>query len=266
MKPEAILIRASSLAALFECPARWEAQYIRKLRMPASASARLGTAVHASTALFDASRLNGTKLTADEAAGAAVDAIHKPDEDVVWDELQPSEAEKIALSLHRLYCAAIAPRQIYAAVEASCERLELTDLGIALTGTVDRVRRTEDGYGIVDIKTGKSAVSADGTCRTQGHAAQLAVYELLAEHGADVLIEAPAQIVGLQVAKTERGQRAATGSISGGRELLLGDEGSPGLLEMAARLVHGGNFYGNPRSNGCGEKYCPIFKTCKWRR
>ena len=128
------------------------------------------------------------------------------------------------------------------------------------------MRRTEDGYGIADIKTGKSAVGADGTCKTQGHAAQLAVYELLAEHSTDICIEAPAQIIGLQVAKTERGQRVATGTIPGGRDLLIGDEEFPGLLEMAATLIHSGNFYGNPRSNGCGEKYCPIFNTCKWRR
>ena len=234
---EPILIRASSLAGLFECPARWEAQNIRGLRTPSSGSARLGTAVHTSTALFDTSRMNGTGITPDEAAGAAVDAIHKPDEEVVWDDLQPTEAERIALSLHRLYCS-----------------------------TVDRVRRTEGGYGIADIKTRKSAVGADGTCKTQGHAAQLAVYELLAEHSTDICIEAPAQIIGLQVAKTERGQRVATGTISGGRDLLIGDEEFPGLLEMAATLIHSGNFYGNPRSNGCGEKYCPIFNTCKWRR
>ena len=242
---EPILIRASSLAGLFECPARWEAQNIRGLRTPSSGSARLGTAVHTSTALFDTSRMKGTGITPDEAAGAAVDAIHKPDEEVVWDDLQPTEAERIALSLHRLYCSTIAPRQTYAAVEATCERLDIADLGIALTGTVDRVRRTEDGY---------------------GNAAQLAVYELLAEHSTDICIEAPAQIIGLQVAKTERGQRVATGTISGGRDLLIGDEEFPGLLEMAATLIHSGNFYGNPRSNGCGEKYCPIFNTCKWRR
>lgn len=263
---ENVTIRASSLPTLFACPACWEARHIRQLRLPASGQARLGTAIHASTALFDASRLSGNDITTDEAAGAAVDAIHKPDEEVVWDELQPTEAERIALALHRLYCETIAPKQAYAAVEATCDSLEINDLGIALTGTVDRVRLTQEGYGIADLKTGKSAVAADGTCRTQGHAAQIAVYELLAEQSAHVAIEAPAQIIGLQVAKTEKGQRAATGTIHGGRELLLGDENSPGLLEMAARIIRNGTFYGNPKAHFCGEKYCPIFNTCKWRR
>lgn len=263
---ENIVIRASSLAALFACPARWEAKHIRKLRLPANAYARLGTAIHASTALFDASRLSGNDITTDEAAGAAVDAIYKPNEEVIWDELQPPEAERIALSLHRLYCETIAPKQIYAAVEATCNSLEIRDLGIVLTGTVDRVRRTDEGFGITDLKTGKSTVAADGTCRTQGYAAQIAVYELLAEQSAHVAIEAPAQIIGLQAAKTKKGQRIATGIIHGGRALLLGDEDSPGLLEIAAQLVRSGTFYGNPKTQFCGEKYCPIFNTCKWRR
>lgn len=263
---ENIIIRASSLAALFACPARWEAKYIRHLRLPATAYARLGTAVHVSTALFDNNRLLGKKITSEEAAGAAVDAIYKPNEEVIWDELRPTEAERIALALHRLYCETIAPKQTYAAVEARCERLEITDLGIALTGTVDRIRHTEEGFGITDLKTGKSAVAADGSCRTQGYTAQIAVYELLAEQSAHVAIEAPAQIIGLQAAKTKKSQRVATGIIHGGRELLLGDEDSPGLLEIAAKIIRSGIFYGNPKTQFCGEKYCPIFNTCKWRR
>lgn len=263
---EPVLIRASSLPGLFECPARWEAVHINKIRMPRSSAAQLGTAVHAGTALFDDSWLYGPGLDPDDTAGAVVDAIHKPETDVLWDEMQPAEAERIALSLHYLYCEQVAPKQTYAAVEATCERLDITDLGIALTGTVDRVRVVDGEYGIADIKTGKAAVSADGICKTQGHSAQMAVYELLAEHSAGVKISAPAQIIGLQVAKTDRGRRAATGTISGGRELLLGDEDQPGLLEMAAKIIKSGVFFGNPRSVGCGEKYCPIFKTCNWRR
>lgn len=152
---EPILIRASSLAGLFECPARWEAQNIRGLRTPSSGSARLGTAVHTSTALFDTSRMNGTGITPDEAAGAAVDAIHKPDEEVLWDDLQPTEAERIALSLHRLYCSTIAPRQTYAAVEATCERLDIADLGIALSGGAAGQQRAGRKYA---DETGKRMV------------------------------------------------------------------------------------------------------------
>lgn len=111
-----VSIRASSLGELFDCPARWEAKHVKRLRLPTSASARLGTAVHAGTALYDQSILDGSPLTPDEAAGAVVDAIHRPDEDVDWEDSSPREAESIAVPLHRLYCERIAPEQEYVAV------------------------------------------------------------------------------------------------------------------------------------------------------
>lgn len=80
---EPVLIRASSLPGLFECPARWEAVHINKIRMPRSSAAQLGTAVHAGTALFDDSWLYGPGLGPDDTAGAVVDAIHKPETDVL---------------------------------------------------------------------------------------------------------------------------------------------------------------------------------------
>lgn len=261
-----IPLRASSLPELFDCPARWEARNIRKLRLPRSAAAQLGTAVHAGTALYDKSRLDGNPLTADEAAGAVVDAIHRPEEDVAWDDGSPAEAESIGIALHKRYCAEVAPKQNYVAVEATCDALEISDLGITLTGTTDRVFITDDGYGIADIKTGKTAVGTDGTVKTAGHAAQIGVYELLAGAAIGQRMEAPAQIIGLQTAKTARGQRVGIGAIHSARELLVGDEDSPGLLQLAADMLHAGRFFGNPRSQLCNPKFCPAYPTCKWRR
>lgn len=263
---ESIVIRASSLSTLFDCPARWAAVHIDGKRMPSNGKATLGRAVHASTAVYDQSKLDGSGISIDEAAAAAVDAIHKPDEDVVWDDDSPIDAERIALSLHSKYCHEIAPIQNYKAVEVECERLDITDIGIALTGTTDRVRETEDGFSICDIKTGKQAVGADGNVKTAGHAYQMGVYELLAEHGSGLPIRGAAQIIGLTTAKTEKSQRVGTGEISGAREVLLGDDESPGVLQMASRLVHGGDFWGNPKSMLCHNSYCPIYSTCKFRK
>ena len=261
-----IRIRASSLGELFDCPARWEAKYVRGMRLPRSGAAQLGTAVHAGTAVFDRSRIAGNPVTADEAAGAVVDAVHRPQEDVDWGGDNPREAETIGIALHKRYCREIAPRQHYVAVEATCDRLAIIDLGLVLTGTTDRVTRTEDGYGIADIKTGKSAVAADGTVKTAGHAAQIAVYELLAGQALGCAMEAPAQIIGLQVAKTERGQRVGIGTIAGARGLLVGDEEQPGLLQIAADMLHASRFFGNPRSQLCNPKFCPAHKLCRWRK
>ena len=264
---QVVTIRASALSTLFDCPARFEARYIRGLTLPRTGKAQLGTAVHASTAAYDSSTLNGSGVTVEEAAAAAVDAIHRPAEDVAWeDDLPASDAESIALALHRKYCAEIAPKQDYAAVEVKCECLEIADLGLALTGTTDRVRRSDSGFGISDLKTGKQAVSADGTVATAKHAMQLGIYELLAENASGLAITEPAQIVGMQTGKTDKAQRVATAEVHTARELLIGTQDQPGVLEHASKLIHSGAFYGNPSSPLCNPKYCPIYKTCHYRR
>jgi len=261
-----VFIRASSLAELFDCPARWEAKHIKGLRLPRSAAAQLGTAVHAGTAVFDSSRLpGGSPVSADDAASALVDAIQHPAEDVDWEDTVPSEAERIALALHTKYCADVAPKQDYLGVEVRCEKLELPELGIALTGTTDRVRKTPAGLGISDLKTGGKAVGVDGKAVTQGHGIQLGVYELLAEHAMDLQITAPAQIVGMQTGKTHISQRVGTGEVPDARAALLGSEEAPGLLEHASQLIHSGAFYGNPKSFLCSARYCPAHSTCRFK-
>jgi RecB family exonuclease len=263
-----ITIRASALGDFFDCPARAEAKHLLGKRTPMGGAALLGKAVHAATAVYDQSVIDGSGITVDEAAAAAVDTIHRPDEEVSLDaDESTKEAEGIAIALHRRYCAEIAPRQEYLAVEVTCDRLEITDLGIALTGTTDRVGRNAAGEaGILDIKTGKTAVGADGTVKTAGHAYQLGVYELLAERASGLPIAAPAQIIGLQTGKTERGQRAGiSGPVVGARDVLIGDETQPGVLEMVARMIHAGAFPGNPRSMLCGPRFCPIHQSCRFR-
>lgn len=266
MANSTVIIRASSLPHLFDCPARWCAIHIDGRRLPSTGKAQLGKAVHASTAVFDQSRIDGADITINDAAAAAVDVIHCPDEEVDWEDDNPRDAEKIALSLHAKYCSEIAPAQKYSAVEVKCDRLDITDLGLSLTGTTDRVRETEEGFSICDIKTGKAAVGSDGAVKTAGHAAQLGIYELLAEHASGIAITAPAQVIGLNTAKTPASQRVATGEIRGAKQVLVGDEDSPGLLQYASKIVRSGDFYGNPRSMMCAERYCPNYNTCRYRK
>lgn len=261
-----ITIRASSLGTLFDCPARWAATHIDGMRMPSNGKATLGKAVHASTAVFDQSTIDGAGITIDESAAAAVDAITHPDDEVVWGEDSPIDAEKIAISLHAKYCQQIAPRQQYTAVEVTCEKLEIADLCIALSGSTDRIRKVAEGQAICDLKTGKAAVGSDGTVKTAGHAFQMGVYELLAQHSAGVPITGPAQIIGMNTAKTPASQRIGTGEIVGARDVLLGDGESPGVLEHASRIIHSGSFFGNPKSMMCHGAYCPIHSTCKFRK
>ena len=89
--------------------------------------------------------------------------------------------------------------------------------------------------------------------------------EIIAGHAIGRTIDAPAQIIGLQVAKTDKGRRAGIGTIQDARHILLDDGESPGLLRHAAAMLHSGNFYGNPRSQLCNPKYCPAHAGCRWR-
>jgi hypothetical protein len=259
-------IRASSLAELFDCPARWEAKHLLGKRLPHSPAAQLGTAVHAGTAVFDASRLpGGSPVSAYDAAGAVVDAIHQPNEDVNWENTTPKAVEKIALALHTRYCAEIAPQQDYLAVELEFETLEIPELGIALTGTNDRVSRRNGQIGIDDLKTGQRAIDDDGNVMTQKHVAQLGVYELLASYKLETPITAPARIIAMQTGKTPQTQQIGIGEISGARDVLLGTEEAPGMLEYASRLIRSGDFYGNSSSWLCSKKYCPAHATCRFK-
>lgn len=54
---------------------------------------------------------------------------------------------------------------------------------------------------------------------------QLGVYELLAGQALGQPMEAPAQIIGLQVAKTDAGRCVGTGEVGCAREALLDGEG-----------------------------------------
>lgn len=263
-----VRIRASSLSELFDCPRRWSAKHLEGLRLPTSGAAQLGTAVHAGTALFDQSRIVQAGLTIDDCIGQVVDAIYKPETDVDWSDSSPKEAEQIATALHKKYCREISPRFEFAAVEATCNQLDIPELGISLTGTTDRIYydARNDAYGIADLKTGKAAVGSDGTVKTSGHAAQMAVYEVLAEQATGHAIDAPAKIVGLQTAKTEASRRVGIGEIHDAKELLVGSDDEPGLLELASGFIKSGNFFGNPRSSLCSSKYCPAYNLCRFRR
>jgi hypothetical protein len=268
VKREPVTIRASSLGSLFDCPARWIAIHLEGKRTPSSANSALGTGVHAGTAVYDESRLPGrSPVSLDDAKQAAFESVTKPRDEVDWEGEQPTKAADVAVSLTERYCTLFAPTVEYAAVEISVDSLLLTDLDIVLTGHTDRVRRTDDGLGICDLKTGKTAVGTDGTAKTHGHAAQMGVYEIVAETALGARMDLPAQIIGLQTNLTPDKQRIGTGEIEGAREVLIGNEEHTGLLRVAAQLVHGDIApWGNPKSMMCHKRYCPNYQTCFWRR
>lgn len=268
---EKIKLRASSLPDFCDCPARWEAKYIKGMFNPTSYKAYLGTCVHAGTAVYDMAVMSGMNASDKELAESAVEVAHRtlytPDEDIAWDDQTPEGIEPIVLSLVKMYISKIAPQMKYIAVEETCKDLHLDDLGLILTGTTDRVYQSADGgYGIADLKTGGTAVASDGTVKTTPHAMQMGIYELLVENTFDKLkVTAPAAIIGLQTAKTEKGRRVGIGYVENAKDMLVGTPEERGVLEIFSAVAHNGLFIGNPKSAICSEKFCPAYNACRFR-
>ncbi|WP_175443074.1 RecB family exonuclease [Halofilum ochraceum] len=272
----AVRVRASSLAELFDCPARWAAKHLQGESLPDSGRAHLGTAVHHATGLFDQARVEGRTMDPTDAADAFVEAF-RADEHVHWFDVKKAEAERTGVGLVALYCQDIAGGFDFDSVELTCEEVEI-DMGdglvLRLTGTLDRIYRdvftTDEGIeverrGIADLKTGRAAVDSVGNVKMDWHGAQLAVYELLGLLGQRTTGEeliAPGKIIGL---KTEGTPAAGIGTIPDGRGLLLGNNTQTGLLEYAAGIIKSGLWWGNPRSMMCHHRFCPIHNQCRFR-
>lgn len=260
-------IRASSLSELFDCPARWEAKNVLGQRLPIGGAGRLGTAIHEATTLFDYGHLQGVAVSLDECDSVLVDQVWHPNEEVDWEDLDQQTAETTGRALVRRYIQHIAPTQRYIGIEVRADALTLADVGITLTGTIDRIYEADDGsLGIGDIKTGKTACSADGTVKTAGHGVQMGIYSILASHALQEPVTAPARIYGLTTGKTDKGQHVGVGEIDNPMDALLGDDNHRGLLHHAGQLIQSGLFYGNPKSTLCSAKFCPAFQTCPFRK
>jgi len=266
-----VTIRASSFSDLLDCALRWYATHILGMQRPASAAAHLGTSLHVGTGMFDAARLpGGTPITADDAAGAFVDALHHPKEDVerTDDDLPLKDAERIGIALTARYCTDLAPKQKYIAVEHRFEALDVrTEHGtLRFSGTTDRIRETADGKrGIADVKSGQRAVEGIKTTPravTDKHGPQIGIYTLLAEQSLGYALDAPGQIIGMQ---TTSSAAVATGEIEQPKLALLGDDEHPGLIDLAARMMKEGIFMPNPGSLTCSPRYCPYWEKCCYR-
>lgn len=258
-------VRASSVAAFFDCPLRWATIHLERKWLPASSAARIGTAVHRSTALYDQARGAGIEMSIEDTADVVLETIRDPDEDVDWGGMPEKKAIEIGIGCHTKYCDQIGQHATYSHVEETLDALaiEVPVMGqdpveLVLTGTLDRVKQAGAYHGICDVKTGARAASAS----PGRHKAQLGVYELLAESQLGVDIALPAEIIGLQ---TSSKYEAVVQTVTGARDALVGDGDSPGLITYMADMLARETFYGNPSSFLCSEKYCPNWGSCKFR-
>lgn len=273
-------LRASGIWEWADDPYRAFIRQIEGLRLPSTPPAAIGTAVHASTAEYDRSRLekNEAKWLSCDDTAEIVEEVLGDMQDVDWGGVTKEKAKAIGIGCHSRYCFDVAPLQFYTHVEATLTEMpidiELNDgrvVRITLTGTLDRIREiasefeAADGtpqfnvaYGIADVKTGGRAVSQPAG----RHKAQLGVYELLAEHSLDLKITLPGQILALQ---TSARYEAVIKEVPNCTSALVGNEHQKGLLHHIASMLASGDFYGNASSFMCSEKYCPAYDWCIFR-
>lgn len=265
-----IKVRASSWSQLFNCAHAWEGVHLLGMKSANSPRAHLGTAIHAGTGEYDLAQINSQPISVYESAEIFVNALRNPDYEVDWcgSELTLNDAEKIGVTLTALYCDKIAPLYNFLAVELPTKPL-IVDCGggvqIQLTGTIDRVFTDDGGHsiGIADLKTGGASIAADGVVKTTQHKPQIGTYELLCEHTLEQRCELPANIMAL---KTKGDAECGTGEIIGARELMVGTEEYPGLIQFAAdTFLRPGLFPPNPQSFTCSEQYCPRWSQCKYK-
>lgn len=260
-----VKVRASSVSTLFDCAFKWQGIHLLGMKGQNSARAALGTAIHAGTAAFDQGRIDESGVTVDEACDEFL--VSLTDAEVNWREgdLSFKQASYIGMALLMRYCNEISPLYEFSSVEMTTQSLILDcggNVQIELTGQLDRSRIIigQEGYGIGDIKTGKTAV-VQGIAKTKGHRAQMGVYEILFEHSTGEEITLPAHILGL---KTSDKPEVGVGEIHNCKELLIGTEENKGLLEFAATMFRSGDFFPNPNSGLCSSQFCPRWAKCPY--
>jgi hypothetical protein len=258
-------IRSSSVGLFMDCSEMWAAIYIEKRPSPGSVPAWMGTSIHAGSARYDLARLQGNKPQLEEAVQTALHTFDHPVEDLRWTDKDYTRAKARAITIlaTEKYCNELSPRFEFGGVELRPEPLEIVVDGLVmrLTGQMDRTRLIKDGkgQGISDLKTGKRIIT-NSEANTNGHKFQIGVYELLLEQHTQKPVTMPGVIAA--VSTTERPQ-AAIGYVHGAKDLLLGTDGRPGVLERMAGIIKRGDFLPNPRSMLCSERYCPIHHKCK---
>lgn len=261
-------IRSSSWSTLFDCAYKWQGQNLLGMKGPSGPRAHLGSSFHHGTAKYDEGRINGSPISAAEAVDHFIDYLAHPREDVDWksDDLTMTDAASIGIRLVNLYCREVSHKFDFEAVEMTTIPLAI-DVGdgltLRLTGTLDRcrIKKGSGGRGIADIKTGKTVVQA-GKCNTKGFVAQIGAYELLYEHSTGNKITESGTIIG---AKTSGKPEIAFGDVPRAKELLVGTDESPGLIEHASVFFKNDFWPPNPSSNLCAPKYCVRWNTCSYR-
>lgn len=270
---ETVRIRASSLPELFDCSFRWAVKHLditdQYEYLPPSPPQVIGTAWHAGTSWYDEKILDGESPSSDDAADEAV-AVLQDEQDVAWTpDVNRRKAESTVRVMTAKYAEQVSPTQNFVSVERPLQELTIeaeNGLEITFTGQLDREYKVPglEGAGVADLKSGRGVVDSEGKVNITRHIAQLGTYELLsrmADQDSIVSIVHAPRIIAMDSGKNHP---VATPDMPDAYGILVGDDETPGLIDMAAKIIKEGVFVGNPMSMFCREKSCPAYNFCPW--
>jgi len=175
----------SALDTFKTCPLKYKYQEIDKLKAPKRIEAIFGTLLHdALKFMFERSPLYPT---VDEIIDHFAKAFGEKSESLIWTEPAKKETEEKAyyeegVKLIKNFYAKNQPWNFNALELESRFSLELPDKKTAethvLSGIIDRIDKNDDGYEIIDYKTGKKMPSEEKLADNL----QLNVYHLALTH------------------------------------------------------------------------------------
>jgi len=246
-------IRASSWPTLFDCSLRWYFENIEGLTNPSSTAARVGTAVHAGTAVFDRG------ASSSDAADAAHAAFMSPEGDVEpIGQLDTNAASAVARRTTIGYATTFG-RRAFSHIEVEVPECVVSTIhgDILLTGHVDRVLNQQ----VRDVKTGEQRVTKAGEVRVGADFLQMGVYAVMARAELGDDISPHVTIIGGSTSHYTWGEITIANAV----QMLLGDAQNEGIIEIAAKMMRHGVFPPNPKSLMCSAKYCAAHSQGKCR-
>lgn len=261
-------IRASGLGELFDCSFRWLGKAVLGHRGPTYGRSHLGSAIHHGTAYYDNERVIDGSPDTESAVDQFIEYL-RDDEKIIWADIPKQKAEQIGIQLVTKYCLDVSSDYEWVKVEATCEPIEITmpnGVIFEITGHVDRVYTRDGKFGVADFKTGGRVIAADGSLAVAKHGLQLAIYELLEIQAAQATgykMELPALIVGMS---TTGDLDILVEEVDNSRTLLFGDGETMGYLMGASAIIEHQLYLGNTQSQLCGERYCPSYNQCFYRK
>jgi superfamily I DNA/RNA helicase len=244
-------LSGSQVSALMQCPLRWFLDHEAKGAQATTSAQGFGSIVHAIAADVVRSR---REPDAEELA------THLDD---VWSQLdlppwisRRERSEAVAALERFVRWHRENPREVLAAEHPFEVTLDVEGRAVTLAGSMDRVERSADGVHVVDLKTGRSAPSAQDLAEHP----QLGLYQLVVDHGATRELADDAGAAGAELVQLRQESR---GAVKVQQQAAPAPDAPFFAVEQLRRSVHTlvhEEVVATEATGGCG--YCQFTRVC----